>query len=69
MIFFKTFIFGLVVITRNITKKTHIFCQFCFEFFFVGNIYKFCYEKLFTGNCCQFFCKIFCIKHLLQQIL
>ena len=27
------------------TKKTHIFCQFCFEIFFVGNTYKFCYEK------------------------
>jgi len=27
------------------TKKTHISCQFCFEFFFVENTYKFCYEK------------------------
>ena len=36
--------------------KTHILCQFCFEFFFIGNIYK-------------FFCKIFCIKHFSQQIL
>ena len=46
------------------TKKTHIFCQFCFEFFFVGNTYKFCYEKKFAGNYCQFFCKIFFYKIL-----
>ena len=29
------------------TKKTHIFCQFCFENFFVGNTCKF-YN--FVGN-------------------
>jgi len=29
----------------NTTKKTHISCQFCFEIFFVENIYKFCCEK------------------------
>jgi len=27
------------------TKKTYISCKFCFEFCFLGNIYKFCYEK------------------------
>jgi len=43
------------------TKKTHIFCQFCFEILFVGNTYKFCCEKNFARNYYQFSCKIFCI--------
>jgi len=49
----------------NTTKITHILCQFCF-IFFLGNTYKFCYEKKFIENYCQFFCKIFCIKHFSQ---
>jgi len=41
------------------TKKTHISCQFCFEFFFVGNTYKFCYEK----NICRKLLPIFFAKY------
>ena len=59
-IYHKNKMFFSISIT---TKKTHIFCQFCFEFFFIENTYKFCYEKKIVGNCCYFFCKIFCIKH------
>jgi len=39
-----------------ITKKIHIFCQFCFEFF-LENIYKFCYEKNLQEITVNFFVK------------
>ena len=65
----KSITHTITVFAPSTTKKTHISCQFCFEIFFVENTYKFCYEKKFAGNCCQFFCKIFSIKHFSQQIL
>jgi len=41
--------------STSTTKKTHISCQFCFEFFFVENTYKFCCEKKFARNYYHFF--------------
>jgi len=36
---------SLLSLRYDTTKKTHISCRFCFEIFFVENIYKFCCEK------------------------
>ena len=40
-------------------KKIYIFRQFCFEFYFVENIYKFCYEKNLQEIAVNFFAKYF----------
>jgi len=53
---------------QTLLKKTHIFYKYYFEFF-QETLTNFVMKKKFAGNCCQFFCKIFCIKHFSQQIL
>jgi len=48
-----------IVIDYRCLKKTHIFSQFYFKIFFVGNNYKFCYEFFFQEIATNFLAKYF----------
>jgi len=47
------------IIYLTTAKKTHIYCQFCFEIFFGKNTYKFCWEKKLQEIATTFLTKYF----------
>jgi len=48
--------------SNDTTKKIYIFCQFCFEIFFVKNTYKFCCKKNLQEIATNFLAKYFVCK-------